>query len=103
MKNFIHFRIKSSLNAEQILGQFSSKLLGFKWRQGDSDMQGPYISGVNNDGVQLMMWHGEQPNDLTVSFSGATSSEAENRELIDQVLHRLAPSLGAVVEVLGVD
>ncbi|MDD5336391.1 MAG: hypothetical protein PHS32_21845 [Rhodoferax sp.] len=103
MKDFIHVRIKSDLNAEQMLDQFSSKLLGFKWRQGDSDMQGPYISGMNNDGVQVMMWHGEQPNDLTVSFSGATSSDTENRELIDQLLHRLAPSLGEVVEVLGVD
>lgn len=103
MKDFISFRIRSKLSATAVRGHLSDELPGFKWRQGDSDMQGPYISGTNNDGVRLMMWQGEQPNDLTVSFAGATSSAEENSALIDRLRDRLAPSLGEVVEVLGVD
>ncbi len=104
MKDFIHIRIRTSgLEAEQIINCFTEKLPSFKWRQGDSDMQGPYVSGTNAGAVQLMMWLGEQPNDLTVSFAGATSSASENRALIDQLLQELAPSLGEIVEVLGLD
>lgn len=103
MKDFIQIRIETSLNAAQGLNYFREALPRFKWRQGDSDMQGPYISGTNDKAVQLMLWLGEKPCDFTISFAGATSSATENRVLVNQILQTVAPSIGEIVEILGVE
>lgn len=103
MKDFIHVRMAGELEASALLDRLDDALPNFKWRQGDSDMQGPYVSGVNEDSVQMMWWLGEQPIDVTVSFVQATSSVSSNKALMDRLLQDLLPSMGAVVEVMGVD
>ena len=102
MKDFITYCIRSGLAKKQVFDIVKRTLPDFQWRQGDSDAQGPYVSGSNDDHVQIQLWLGEDPVDMFVSFSrawmDAGDREKKKSELIEVVDKSVAPLLGAVTK-----
>ena len=101
MKDFVVLRIDQAVLPPD-LGLFKEQLPGFAWRGGDSDAQGPYFSGSDGAGVRVKYWFGEQPCDLTLSFDPAVDAE-QRSALLDQVAATLAPRLGRVIVVTGLE
>jgi len=103
MKDFIRIHWQTKLQLSSVFGRLVAALPAFQWRQGDSDMQGAYISGTNPGGAQIKLWFAEQPVDVTVSFRAANISESEASALVDQLVVELLPSMGEIVRVGGLD
>lgn len=68
MNKFFSFTFQTESTKSEILEALKKDLPAFKWRGGDSDAQGPYISGRDAEGAQIKIWLGEYPFDATVSF-----------------------------------
>ena len=102
MKDFVRIRLNTDLNSQQAADRLAVALPAFAWRLGDSDAQGPYVSGTDAAGVQVMMWLGEQPADLTVSFAGS-NAPAPIRALLVNAVQDFARSVGEVVGVRGLE
>ena len=75
MSDFFSLRIRGR-HGRYSVAPFEAHLPAFRWRQGDSDAQGPYVSGSRPDGVHIKFWWGEQPHDLTVSFRSSAADAA---------------------------
>ena len=103
MKDFVTYDIGSNLNAEQVFNNVSRALSTFDWRRGDSDAQGPYISGTNDELIQVKLWLGEAPIQMSVSFRRAwpDAIDRENRkqQLIESITKNLIPSLGTLLKM----
>ena len=74
----------------------------FKWHRGDSDAQGPYISGMNSDDVQIKLWLGESPMSIVVSFDDVWRDESDREERKEIFIHSMdttvVPMLGTVIK-----
>ena len=99
MKDFVIYDVRCTLVKQQVLDIVIRNLPDFKWRQGDSDSQGPYISGMNRDDVQIKLWLGEAPVSMSVSFDDVWIGEPDREEKKDALIQLLDK---AVVPLLGV-
>lgn len=68
----------------------------FSWRMGESDMQGGYVSGRNEAGVQIKCWTDENPFAFTISFSNTPLSESDAAELVNRITQNVLPLIGEV-------
>jgi hypothetical protein len=102
MKDFVTYDIRCNLSKAQVYEKAVGALSEFAWRQGDSDAQGPYISGSNDQRIQVKLWLGEDPLALSVSFRrawlDAPDRETRKSNLIDRIERTLISSLGTVVK-----
>ena len=106
MKNFLSIRLDTPLDEQAICDQLEAGFPDFAWRRGDSDAQGPYISGVDQAVVQIKCWMGERPVDVAASFRSAwpdVEGREDRKQQAAQQLLRLLRSLGEVVEVAETD
>jgi len=98
MKDFISLDFDSSMAPGDVMALAEHALPDFAWRSGDSDMQGPYVSGMNASDVQIKIWLGEQPFQMSVSFralhAAADAREKIKEELMERINKVLAPQLG---------
>ncbi len=99
MKDFLTYDVNCILTKQQVFDIVIHILPDFKWRQGDSDAQGPYISGMNSDDVQIKLWLGDTPVGISVSFDdvwiGATDREERKDVLIKLIDKTVVPLLSA--------
>ncbi|KPA13232.1 hypothetical protein MHK_006538 [Candidatus Magnetomorum sp. HK-1] len=100
MKDFVTYDIFCDLNKEQIFAEVVGFLPNFKWRQGDSDSQGPYISGMDDDDIQIKLWLGEEPVEMTISFDDVwlDTSDRDKRKVhfIELIENVIIPPLGVI-------
>ena len=103
IKDFVTYDVHCTLAKQQVLDIVTRKLPDFKWRQGESDAQGPYISGMNSDDVQIKLWLGESTMSITVSFDDVWHGEPDREErkgvLIQSIDNAVVPLLGTVVKI----
>lgn len=101
MKDFINIDFIASITKEEMLQALRTQLPAFKWRGGDSDMQGPYISGINSDDVAIKIWLGEIPATLSLSFRRAWPDDPmqhqKRKALYDLIVKTVVPSIGTIV------
>ncbi|MGO4502934.1 MULTISPECIES: hypothetical protein [unclassified Dyella] len=94
MNDFISIDIESGLSDGDVFAIFSEALPGFTWRRGDSDAQGPYVSGIDSQGVKIQCWTGESPMAMSVSFRAAKVDDEARELLANTVLEELVPRIG---------
>ena len=96
MSNFISLDIDSPLSPDAARDLIADRLPEFSWRRGDSDAQGPYLSGVSTAGVRIQCWVGENPMAMSISFRSASMDGAAREPALDAILKTLFPGLGTV-------
>ncbi|HIV70678.1 MAG TPA: hypothetical protein H9903_07095 [Candidatus Aquabacterium excrementipullorum] len=100
MKDYVCIDVRSDLDQAGWRELLKASLPDFAWRGGDSDAQGPYLTGLRPDGVDIQCWMGEAPAEMAVSFRGANLSQAAMSDLITLLEQRILPKAG---EVLSID
>jgi hypothetical protein len=102
VKDFITYDLRCVLNKKQVFDKAIETLSAFAWRQGDSDAQGPYVSGTSDDHVQVKLWLGEAPIAMSVSFRRAwpevPDREGRKNEVIDLIERELIPVIGTIMK-----
>lgn len=99
MKDYVCIDIQSDLDQAGWRQLLETALPDFAWRGGDSDAQGPYLSGVRTDGVDIQCWTGYAPAEMAVSFHGANLSQAAMSNLITTLEKSILPKAGKVLSV----
>ncbi|MFY9479399.1 MAG: hypothetical protein WAQ08_17285 [Aquabacterium sp.] len=99
MKDYVRIDIRSDLDQAGWRELLKAALPDFAWRGGDSDAQGPYLTGRRPDGVHIQCWMGEAPAAMAVSFRGAKLSQAAMSSLITTLEQRILPQAGEVLRV----
>lgn len=94
MNDFISIDIESRLSDGDVFAIFSESLPSFTWRRGDSDAQGPYVSGVDSHGVKIQCWTGESPMAMSVSFRAAKVGDEARELLANAILQEVVPRIG---------
>src|SRR5262249_8741019 len=98
--------VASELDHDAIFHILREALPSFLWRHGNSDTQGPYVSGRHQDGIVIQAWLGEQPMAMSSSFRGAWREDPAREERKNAVLTILlestCPALGVVRSVRSV-
>ena len=102
MKDFINYYIQCSLSKKQVFDTMVHTLPAFMWRQGDSDEQGPYISGADGNSIQIKLWLGEAQIGMSISFRRAWMDvgdrEKSKSELVEVIDKSVIPLLGVVTK-----
>ena len=104
MRDFITYDVRTSLPVERIYEIVAKQLPEFAWRQGDSDAQGPYISGTDSDAVQMKLWLGEDPMTISASFRAIrdlNKRQSRQIDLVDVLETVVLPGLGIVLKKNG--
>ena len=103
MKEVYSFDIASAMEERAAIETIKTLLPHYQWRTGDSDAQGPYVSGLAPDGTNVKIWVGERPFEMSVSFS-LMPKDVENREDKKRAglehLSTVLAALGKVVDVI---
>lgn len=103
MKDFVRIDIDSNVNDDFAYKCVRRALPEFSWRRGDSDQQGPYLSGGNADHVDIQIWLGEKPFAMSVLFQdvwpNVPKREEKKEALIADILKNLIPTLGNIVKM----
>ena len=99
MKDYVCIDIQSDLDQAGWRRLLEAMLPDFAWRGGDSDVQGPYLSGRRPDDVHIQCWMGESPAEMAVSFYGANLSQAAMSNLITLLEQRVLPKAGEVLRI----
>ena len=98
MKDFITYDIESELTRSNIYNKAISLFPEFEWRKGDNDSQGKYISGRNEKKVEIQLWLGESPFEMSVCFTGVWENDPnrnnKKEQLIEIIETRLIPIIG---------
>ncbi len=102
MKDYICIDIESNLTSPKILDLAVSAFPEFKWHSGDSDSQGAYVFGANEEDVQVQIWLGEQPITMSISFRNVSNNafQREDRKgiLVEMMRKNLIPSIGRILK-----
>jgi len=102
MKEFITYDLKSKLNRSDIYNKALTALPDFNWRKGDSDSQGEYVSGMNQNKVDIQLWLEGNLVEMSVSFRGCWENnenrESKKQKLINIVEFNLIPAIGANIK-----
>lgn len=103
LKEIINIDVRPSISDDEIFHHFSHTLPKFKWRRGDSDMQGPYLSGVSPDYVDIQVWLGEKPITVFISFTGAWPNDPDRdmrkQQFFEFVINDLILRIGIAVKI----
>ena|SRR6218665_702250 len=99
MKDYVRIDIQSDFDQARWRQLLEAALPDFAWRGGDSDAQGPYLSGYRPDGVDIQCWMGEAPAEMAVSFRGAKLSLTAMSSLITLLEQSVLPKAGEVLRV----
>src|SRR5947207_247010 len=81
MNEFFRYDIRSGLTETEVWTLASRVLPMFRWRRGDSEVQGPYVKGENSDSIMIDLWLGENPIAMTISFRNVPSGLANREDL----------------------
>jgi len=107
MKDFITYDLISDLGRSSITTVAKKVFPGFLWREGDSDTQGLYISGSDENHVTIQIWLSEKPIEMFVSFRSAWESDTDRynkkSKLIQLVETDFIPSIGMNIKKSEVD
>jgi len=103
MNEFIKIEFRTSENQDNLCKLLISHFPYFEWRKGDSDMQGLYISGMNNESVQIQLWLEKNSEAMTISFR-SLSGEKDEREkfkhkIYNNVKDNIFPSFTKIVKI----
>lgn len=99
MKDYVRIDIRSDLGQAGWRELLEAALPDFAWRGGDSEAQGPYLSGRRPDDVHIQCWMGEDPAEMAVSFRGTRLSQAAMASLITMLEQSVLPKAGEVLRV----
>lgn len=99
MKDFITYDIESELKQDEVYQKINNKLPDFRWRKGDSDSQGEYISGRDQDGVTIKVWLETNTfSEMSVCFTGVWENHndrnTKKEQLIERIEKELIPLIG---------
>lgn len=102
MKEYVSIDIESDIEATSMFDIFKQLLPEYDWRSGDSDMQGPYLSGKNIDDVRIKIWLGEKPFEMSISFQNSWLNNQDRDNNMENALSRIIqdfiPNFGRVVK-----
>lgn len=98
MKDFVTYDVRSSLSKSRIFELVTRSFPGFRWRQGDSDSQGPYISGMDPDDLQIKLWLGESPIKISISFDDVWVDQPDRETRKAEMIENFEKS---VIDLLG--
>lgn len=103
MKDYICIDVQPDTSAVNIYEHVTHTLPEFQWRRGNSDMQGPYISGVNADKVHIKLWLGETPVAMSISFASVLGDDMKREQmkiaLIEDIKQKFLPLIGEVINI----
>jgi len=103
MRDFISIELRTRLPQVEVHEKLSEALPAFSFRMGDSDANGPYISGIDGEQAQVKVWLGEDPAGLTVSFRGwrpgAPDRDEAKKEIWGTISEVILPRLGEVLRI----
>lgn len=103
MRDFIAIDLRTSLSQAEVREQLESLLPHFRFRMGDSDLNGRYVSGADEEQAQLQVWLREAPATLTLSLRrwrvGATNRDEAKGVLWARLTAEVLPALGEVVRI----
>ena len=103
MKDFITYDIESELKQHDVYQKGKNELSDFKWRMGDSDSQGKYVSGRDHNGVTLKLWL-ETNTFIAMSvcftdvWEDCNDREAKKENLIDLIEKKFISSIGVNIK-----
>jgi hypothetical protein len=107
MRDFVSADLRTSLSQVEVHERLASLLPHFSFRMGDSDANGLYVSGVDEEQAQLKVWLGEDPATLTLSTRGwrvgVTNRDEAKRMLWEQLTRKVLPALGELVRISECD
>lgn len=99
MINYVNIDLKTEFNVTALRENLSKKFPDFRWRCGDSDLQGTYVSGMNNEKIKIQIWNGVDPAEMSVSFTGSQLNEPEKKKILDDVIYKLIPLIGKFIKI----
>lgn len=76
MNEFLYIEFVSDESRDDLYDLLVLNFPDYRWMCGDSDIQGLYITGANEESVQIQLWL-EEPEVMTVSFSLAWVGEPD--------------------------
>lgn len=99
MKDYVRIDMQSDFDQAKWRQLLETTMTDFAWRGGDSDAQGPYLTGRRPDGVHIQCWMGEAPAEMAVSFRGAKLNLETMSRLITTLEQSVLPKAGEVLRV----
>lgn len=99
MIDHILIEISSDLDIERVFNILSHDFPDFQWRYGDSEMQGEYISGKNQDDVDVQYWMRHPNKKFTISFDGTSLDERARENLKNRAINDTIPKIGVISEI----
>lgn len=106
MTSFIRASVKTAMTQREIYTLVSLALPEFLWREGSSDAQGLYVTGIKEDAGQIQFWLDDDAVDSTVSFRGACPNQygREWKEaFFDNFITNILSAIGEVGDVSRMD
>lgn len=97
MKEFVSVDIQSVCDEAEIKICVERLFLDFTWHSGDSDTQGPYLFGVNEDCVRIQLWLGERPIAMSISFRDMPLDIPERESKMIAITNRVRDNLVAAL------
>lgn len=99
MKDFVRIDIISTLENAKVFDALSLEFSKFSWRRGDSDAQGEYVSGRNQNKVHIQCWSSENPMILSISFRGSEMDMQEREEILKKIIDNVVPRIGEIARL----
>jgi hypothetical protein len=99
MTDFIRVDIESHLSNEEIFSIFLTFLPNFKWKKGDSDSQGNYITGTDSGKVKIQCWTDEKPVAFSISFRSTTMKKNDMDIFSKLIISKIIPKIGNILKI----
>ena len=107
MRDFVSVDLRTHLTQIEVHQRLTLMLPRFTFRMGDSDANGLYVSGIDDEQAQVKVWLGEDSASLTLSLrgwrAGVTNREEAKQLWWDRLTNEVLPSLGEVVKIVERD
>lgn len=97
MNTLLEFIVTPVPEQEILFSALKTSIPEADWRMGDSDAQGAYIKGYCQNGIDISIWLGENPADITVNARRFEGDPTEEVRSIISKLGTVSKSLGCVV------
>ncbi len=103
MQDYISIDVQSKLGQADIYYCLSQAFSGFKWRSGDSDAMGLYVSGQSDEGANIQIWLSESPFEMAISFRGLPHDMVGRDKFKETIMEKfkaeVLPTLGQLVKL----
>ena len=103
MKEYVSIDIQSNKDVATVIGLCNQLLPDYSWKSGDSDAQGPYLSGKNKDSVKIKIWLGEAPYEMSISFQNSwlqsQDKEDKMKNVVSNITNNVIPNFGQVTSI----